>query len=272
MASLDSRCAASKDCSNASHPPKPFDCTHVPARVCSRVRSSLRLLFLVAMTLGTAFIVTSSLAYFDLHEVPPFAIEKLPVRFSTLWLASLRVHVAAALVSLPLCILLMTRMVQRRRAIHRWLGRAAGLTVLFGLLPTGAVLAFDAKGGAFVTAGFLLSDALVGFFMVKGIAAARRKDLVTHRRAMGHVFAQMSVAVTSRAMLVAFDAGGVSPELAYVVALWLPVLGSAAVIEVFCGVSRSKVRSLGRMTHGLSKVVRSLRPHAPARSIVRAGR
>ena len=231
-----------------------------------------RLLFLGATALGAAFITASSLAYFDLRELPPFAVEKLPVRFSTLWLASLRVHVTAALFSLPLCILLMTRMVQRRRAIHRWLGRAAGVIILFALAPSGAVLAFDAKGGGFVTAGFLLSDALVAFFMVKGIAAARRRDLATHRRAMGHVFAQMSVAVTSRAMLMALDVAGVSPDLAYVLALWLPVVGSAAAVETLCGVWNSKVRFLGGMAHGLSKVVWSLRTRAPARSVIRVGR
>ncbi len=225
----------------------------VQTSVWNRVRADgLRLLFLGVMTLGAALILSSSLAYFDFHEVPPFAIEKLPVRFSTLWLASLRVHVTAALLSLPLCVLLMTRMVQRRRAIHRWLGRAAGVIILLALAPSGAVLAFDAKGGASVTAGFLLSDALVAFFMAKGIAAARRRDLVTHRRAMGHVFAQMSVAVTSRAMLMALDVAGVSPDLAYVIALWLPVLGSAAAVEMLSGGWHSKVRSLGRMTHGLS--------------------
>jgi hypothetical protein len=144
--------------------------------------------------------------------------------------------------------------------------------ILFALVPSGAVLAFDAKGGAFVTAGFLLSDALVGFFMVTGIAAARRRDLATHRRAMGHVFAQMSVAVTSRAMLMALDVAGVSPELAYVVALWVPVVGSAAAAELLCGVGYSKSHFLGRMTHGLSTVVRSLRARAPARPVVRVGR
>ena len=245
----------------------------VQAFVWNRVRQSgLRLLFLGAMTVGAAFIFASSLAYFDVRELPPFAIEKLPVRFSALWLASLRVHVTAALVSLPLCILLMTRMVQRRRAIHRWLGRAAGLITLLALAPSGAVLAFDAKGGALVTAGFLLSDALVVCFMVKGIGAARRGDLVTHRRAMGHVFAQMSVAVTSRAMLMALDVAGVSPDLAYVLALWLPVVGSAVAAETFHGSWLAKVHFLGRMAHGLCKVVRSLRPRAPARSVVRLGR
>ena len=253
--------------------PELLSLTRVQAGVWKRVRrDGLRLFFLGMMALGAAFIIASSLAYFDFQELPPFAIEKLPVRFSALWLASLRVHVAAALVSLPLCILLMTRLVQRRLAIHRWLGRVAGMIILFALVPSGAVLAFDAKGGAFVTAGFLLSDALVSVFMVKGIVAARRRDLVTHGRAMGHVFAQMSVAVTSRAMLVGFDAAGVSPDLAYVLALWIPVVGSAAVAEMLPGSWHSNLPFLKRMFHGLEKVARSLRPRALARSGVRVGR
>lgn len=268
-----SRCRASAARSNASDLLELRATTRVQACVWNRVRADgLRLLLLGAMTLGAALIITSSLAYFDFNELPPFAIEKLPVRFATLWLASLRVHVTAALVSLPMCILLMARAVQRRRAMHRWLGRAAGVIILFVLAPSGAVLAFDAKGGALVTAGFLLSDALLAFFMVNGIVAARRRELATHRRAMGHVFAQMSVAVTSRAMLMALDALGVSPDLAYVIALWLPVVGSAVAAETIYGVWHSKVRFLGRMTHGLSKVVRSLRPRAPARTGIRFGR
>ncbi len=273
MARHGSCCRASRGRSNTSIPGELRAIPHVQACVWSRIRTEgLRLLFLGTMTLGAAFIIASSLAYFDFRELPPFAIERLPVRFSTLWLASLRVHVTAALFSLPLCILLMTRMVQRWRVIHRWLGRAAGGIILFALVPSGAVLAFDAKGGALVTAGFLLSDALVAFFMVKGIAAARRREFITHRRAMGHVFAQMSVAITSRAMLMALDVAGVSPDLAYVIALWLPVVGSAAVAETLYGLWNAKVRLLGGMTHGLSKVVRSLRPRAPARSVVRVGR
>jgi hypothetical protein len=88
MAPHGSRCRASPGRSNASIPPKLLAITRVQACVWNRVRADgLRLLFLGAMTLGAAFIIASSLAYFDFHELPPFAIEKLPVRFSTLWLA-----------------------------------------------------------------------------------------------------------------------------------------------------------------------------------------
>jgi hypothetical protein len=49
--------------------------------------------------------------------------------------------------------------------------------------------------------------------MVQGVLAARRRDFASHERAMRHVVAQMSVAVSSRAMLLALDAIGFDPEL-----------------------------------------------------------
>lgn len=199
-------------------------------------------------------------------------MEKLPLRFEHLWLYSLRVHVAAALLSLPLCIVLMTRRIQRLPALHRILGRIAGMTLLLGLVPTGVVLAFDAKGGKFVTAGFLLSGAIVAFCTVRGVLAARRGDLVTHRRAMQHVFAQMSVAVTSRAMLVGFDFAGVDPDLAYVVALWVPVVGSAMFVEL-SSLSRSRVFStLERIRREIAPLAFGLRARTVARSANRVGR
>src|SRR4051794_28238874 len=99
------------------------------------------------MLAGAALITSASLDYFDPELVPPFVMEKLPLRFETLWLASLRNHVASALLSLPLCLLLMTRTLQRRAKLHRWIGRVAASLILFALVPSGALLAFNAKGG-----------------------------------------------------------------------------------------------------------------------------
>lgn len=188
--------------------------------------------FLALMFAGSALITASSLGYFDDENLPAFVIEKLPVRFESLWLASLRVHVVAAAFSLPACLLLLTHFLQRRLQVHRWLGRVTGVVVLFALVPSGAVLAFDAKGGPPVTAGFLVSGALIAWFMVRGVVAARRHLVHTHRRATWHVLAQMSVAVTSRAMLLGLEAASVDPELAYVVALWVPVVVSAVAVEL----------------------------------------
>jgi uncharacterized membrane protein len=228
------------------------------------------------MLVGSAIITASSLAYFDFDTVPAFVIEKLPVRFETLWLASLRIHVAAASLSFPLCLLLTTRALQKRLAWHRWLGRVSGVLVLFALLPSGIVLAFDAKGGGVVTAGFLLSAAILGWFMVRGVAAARRGDVAFHRRAMRHVVGQMSVAVTSRALLLGFDAAGVDPDVAYVLALWGPVLVTLAIVELVSLRSAPSFRSVAplmeRIRRDLSPLALLVRVRSHARPLVRLGR
>lgn len=187
------------------------------------------------MALGSAFITLASLVYFDESAVAPFVLEKLPVRFETLWRWSLRLHVASALVSFPACLLLMTRWVQRRRTLHRYLGRVTGMVVGCVLVPSGLVLSTEAKGGLWVSLGFVLSGLIVVYALVRGVRAARRGHLTAHAHAMRHVFAQMSVAVTSRALLVLLELGGVDPNLAYVVALWVPVVGSALAAEALSG-------------------------------------
>jgi uncharacterized membrane protein YozB (DUF420 family) len=187
--------------------------------------------FLALMGSGSALITVMSLPYFDFETLPPFLIEKLPLRFEALWLGALRIHVAAAALSFPLCLLLMSRALQRRASWHRFLGRLTGGLLACALLPSGVVLAFDAKGGLLATAGFLLSALIIAGALLVGVRAARRRDLILHARAMRHIVGQMSVAVASRALIVALDSLGVDPDVAYLWSLWVPVLASAAVVE-----------------------------------------
>jgi hypothetical protein len=232
--------------------------------------------FLVLMLVGSALITAMSLPYFDFETLPAFVIEKLPLRFEALWLASLRVHVAAAALAFPGCLALMTRALQRRTVWHRWIGRFTGVLVLFALVPSGVVLSFEAKGGRIVTAGFLLSAAIVAGATVAGVRAARRRDLVLHGRAMRHVVGQMSVAVVSRALIVGLDAAGISPDVAYVVALWGPVLASAAIVELMSRRSliwnRSSVQLVERIRRELSPLALVVRVRAFVRPLARLGR
>lgn len=187
--------------------------------------------FFALMMLGSLFITLASLVYFEPGTLAPFVIEKLPVRFEALWLFSLKAHVASAVLAFPLCLLLATRWLVRRKTAHRWLGRMTGLLVVGVLVPSGIVLSLEAKGGAPVTLGFLLSAAIVLVGMIHGVLSARRGQVASHARAMRHVVAQLSVAVTSRALLIFFDLAGVAPATAYIAALWIPVLASALVAE-----------------------------------------
>lgn len=228
-------------------------------------------LFLGGMLAGSALMTWMSLPYFDFGTLPSFMLEKLPLAFERLWLAALRIHVASALIALPLCLVLTTRFLQRRPGWHSVLGRITGVLVVVLLVPSGIVLAFEAKGGASATAGFLLSAAIVLGCTVAGVVAARRRDLTAHARMMRHVVAQMSVAVTSRVLIVLLDIAGMEPDKAYVVALWGPVLLSAAVAELVSR-HRPKLVFLERNYREISPFSRLVRARALVRPVARSGR
>ncbi len=209
--------------------------------------------FVVVMLIGSALITWSSLVYFDADDLAPFVLEKLEVVTNeALFTNVLRLHVAAAAFAFPACLALMSRTVLRRLPrVHRWLGRTAGLVLLGALVPSGAVLSIWAKGGAISTAGFLLSGAIVFVAMLRAIASARARDFVLHRKCVLHVVAQLSVAVTSRALLVGADLLGFDHDTAYVVVLWVPVIASAIIVEE---IVRTRARAAPRRTREIVAV------------------
>jgi len=202
-------------------------------RLPPRVLSVLRPLVLLALAAGSAAITAGSVGYFDSEEYAPFILEKLPLAHEALYVFAVQVHVIAAAFALPGCLALVsTTVLKRLPRLHRWLGRLVGLAVLFALLPSGFYLSLYAKGGLASTLGFVATGGLMGVAMVQGVRTARAKRFAEHRRWVLHVLAQMGVAVVSRAMLFAFDAAGAEEDFAYLVSLWLPVVGCALVVEL----------------------------------------
>lgn len=189
--------------------------------------------WMLGLGLGAVIIGWASRVYFDSDEVAPFVIEKLPLPHEDLWLAALKVHVVTASLALPACVLLSLKRMLRFPRVHRYLGRGTGAVVLAAVVPSGLYLSLFAKGGFPATVGFALSGLIVALAMVQGIRRARAKDYVGHRRCALHVLAQLSVAVTSRALLILLDAVGMDPDRAYLFALWMPVLASVGFVEIF---------------------------------------
>jgi hypothetical protein len=197
-----------------------------------RSRQVAFLLFVVAMLAGWWVITADSLSYFEEGLSHPFLHEKEGLAHEELYLVALQAHVVSAVWSLPACLLLPSRRLLRAMPrVHRWVGRITALVVLCGLVPSGVWLSFEAKGGALGTLGFLLSGGIVALSMVRGVRAAMARDFVAHRRSMLHVGAQLSVAVTSRALLIAFDALRVDEIDGYLIALWVPVVASALLAQ-----------------------------------------
>jgi uncharacterized membrane protein len=198
----------------------------------------LRPVLLLVLALGSAAITASSLVYFDADEYAPFVMEKLelPLPNEARYILALQIHVIAAAFALPACLLLVSRRLRRRAPrVHRWLGRITGAVAVLALAPSGFYLSLFAKGGLLATTGFMLSGAIVVVAMMLGVRAARAGNYAAHRRFVLHVLAQMAVAVVSRAMLFAADAAALDHDTAYLVSLWLPVLGCAAIVEWLAG-------------------------------------
>ena len=192
----------------------------------------VRTVWLLALAAGSAFITRGSLEYFG-ADLPPFVIEKLPLPWEQVWLGALKVHVVAAAFALPGCLLLMSKTVLARAPrLHRWAGRATAAVLLLLLLPSGSYLALFAKGGLPSTAGFLVSGAIAAAAMGQAVCEARARRFEAHQRYALHVLGQLSVAVTSRAMLFGFDTLAFNTERAYLIALWLPVVASALAVEL----------------------------------------
>lgn len=205
---------------------------------------------LLVLALGSAVITWSSLVYFNDDEYAPFVMEKLelPLPNEDRYIWALQLHVIAAAFALPACLLLLSRRLMRRAPrVHRWLGRLNGSVAIFALAPSGFYLSLYAKGGVLGTLGFMLSGAIVIVSMVLAVRAARLKDYVTHRRFVLHVVAQMAVAVVSRALLYVADAAAFDHDTAYLVSLWAPVVGCAALVEWLAG-----PRHLNWRNHALS--------------------
>jgi hypothetical protein len=194
-------------------------------------RAAQTLLWLF-LALGSLTITLASLVYFEPKQRPPFLIEKLPLSNESLYLLVLRVHVLAAALALPGTLILSSKSVLKRwPRFHRWSGRVVGLDVLGALAPSGFYLAFFARGGIGGTLGFLLSGLIVVWAMLQAIRWARAKRFARHRLFAFHVLGQLSVAVTSRAMLFALESSNIHLDVAYLVSLWVPVLGTFALVQ-----------------------------------------
>ncbi len=187
----------------------------------------------LGMWLGSIAITLSSLVYFIPGERAAFIIEKLPLAAEGLFVLVLRLHVIAAALCLPGCLLLTSKTVLRRwPGLHRWGGRVVGSLVIFVLVPTGFYLAFFARGGWGATLGFILTGAIALGAMLQAIRTARAKRFATHRRYVFHVLGQLSVAVTSRTLLFGLESANLDPDFAYLVSLWVPVVGTFILVEL----------------------------------------
>lgn len=117
-------------------------------------------------------------------------------------------------------------------ALHRWMGRTYGLSILIAGAGTLAMLPHF-TGHSFALVGFAVLAVLWVAFTVLGIVRARAGDLAAHRRWMLRSVALTFAAVTLRIIMPFLMMAGWSLEETYLVTAWASWLINLAVLEVW---------------------------------------
>lgn len=136
--------------------------------------------------------------------------------------ASIYTHVFTAALALALGpFQFSARLRERNLRLHRWLGRLyLGVGVLLGGL-SGLFMSQHAQGGMVAKLGFA---SLSLCWIVTGIAAyaaARRKDIASHRQWIARNFALTLAAVSLRLYFPVMTVAGVPSEVGYPIVAWL---------------------------------------------------
>jgi uncharacterized membrane protein len=183
--------------------------------------------------MGAWVIARGSAVYFVDGHLAPFVVDKGVVGLDPIWVVALRVHVIAAPCALLAAALQLLRRVRvAAPRLHRLLGRVVAVVVMVAVVPSAIVLSFVAKGGWPSTVGFVVSAGLTAVAMVRSVRCARARRFAAHRRWAWHVVAQLSVALSSRAILrLTFDTA-LDPTVAYWVSLWGPMILGVVAVEI----------------------------------------
>jgi uncharacterized membrane protein len=139
----------------------------------------------------------------------------------------------------------------RRRDIHRWLGRAYVLAVGLGGV-SGLYMSFHAMTGPVAGAGFLFLA--LAWLSTTGIALARVRggDVAGHRRWMIRSAALTFAAVTLRIYLPLSQVAGLPFDISYTVIAWACWVPNLIAVEWWLRRGQGRIARVGFDSPGLS--------------------
>jgi uncharacterized membrane protein len=143
-------------------------------------------------------------------------------------------HIASGPVVLLNGLVLLSEVMRRSFGrLHRVLGRIQAATVLFILLPSGAIMATQSYGGWSAGASFLALAFATATCTILGVAHALRGRFASHRQWMLRSYVLICSAVVLRLMSGAAECVGVrDAEATYVAAAWMSWLFPFAALVV----------------------------------------
>lgn len=173
--------------------------------------------------------VVITVPYFGMEDTTGFLAIKQHVIGNPVWKTAFYTHVFTS------CFLLLagftqfsSKILKRNKALHRNIGKAYVIVLLFFSGPSGLIMAIYANGGITSQIGFTLVALLWIFFTIRAWQTALQKDFKAHRAFMIRSFALTCSALTLRAwkVLIAFTVHPPPMDLYRVIAWlgWVPNL------------------------------------------------
>ena len=116
-----------------------------------------------------------------------------------IWKIAFYTHVFSAIIALFAGFTQFSSFILKEyRTLHRFIGKIYAADILFINFPAGMIMAVYANGGLPSKTAFIILDILWFAFTWKAVAAAKRKDIKTHKQFMIRSYALTFSAITLR--------------------------------------------------------------------------
>lgn len=140
-----------------------------------------------------------------------------------IWKVAFYIHVFSAIIALLAGFTQFSvYILKEHKKLHRFIGRAYVINILFINFPAGMIMAFYANGHIPSKIAFIILDVLWFWFTYKAVVAIKRKDIKSHREFMIRSYALTFSAITLRTWkIILSNSSDLDPETIYMIDAWL---------------------------------------------------
>jgi uncharacterized membrane protein len=177
----------------------------------------------LVLSLATLLMLRLAVDYSSFRTDIHFLQKKQAYLPNTCWRVAFYVHVFSAVFALMAGFTQFSDYILKQsKAVHRWVGKMYVAVILILNFPAAMVMAFYANGLWPSRLAFIILDCAWFYFTWRAYAAARQKDIVSHKQFMIRSYALTFSAITLRAWkIVLLHAFNPDPLTLYMIQAWI---------------------------------------------------
>lgn len=180
------------------------------------------------------FLAGITLLYFSFRDNINFLLAKQDIVHEPIWRTVFYIHITGGILAITTGIVqFVKRLRNKRKDIHRLLGKIYVVAILGIGAPSGLYMAFFAEGGPMADLGFIWMSIFWFSFTFLAYKYARKKEFKQHSRWMVRSYALTFAAVTLRLFVpIASRLFGMNHELVIILSAWVSWILNLMIAEV----------------------------------------